>query len=64
MEKISSFTVDHILLQPGVYVSRKDRVGKETVTTFDLRFTSPNQEPNRRNFDSMVRNGQVPDANM
>lgn len=45
MEKISSFTVDHILLQPGVYVSRKDRVGKETVTTFDLRFTSPNQEP-------------------
>ena len=45
MEKISSFTVDHILLQPGVYVSRKDQVGKETVTTFDLRFISPNEEP-------------------
>ena len=45
MEKITSFTVDHIKLQPGVYVSRKDQVGAETVTTFDLRFTSPNEEP-------------------
>ena len=45
MEKIASFTVDHIRLQPGVYVSRKDRVGAEVVTTFDLRFTSPNEEP-------------------
>ena len=45
MEKITSFTVDHIRLQPGLYVSRKDRVGKETVTTFDLRVTSPNDEP-------------------
>ncbi len=45
MEKITSFTVDHIRLQPGLYVSRKDRVGQETVTTFDLRLTSPNQEP-------------------
>ena len=45
MEKITSFTIDHIRLQPGVYVSRKDRVGAETVTTFDLRFTSPNEEP-------------------
>ena len=45
MEKISSFTVDHIRLQPGLYVSRKDRVGAETVTTFDLRLTSPNEEP-------------------
>ena len=45
MEKIASFTIDHIKLQPGVYVSRKDRVGKETVTTFDLRVTSPNDEP-------------------
>ena len=45
MEKITSFTIDHIKLQPGVYVSRKDRVGAETVTTFDLRFTSPNEEP-------------------
>ena len=45
MEKITSFTIDHIKLQPGVYVSRKDRVGIETVTTFDLRLTSPNEEP-------------------
>lgn len=45
MEKITSFTIDHNLLQPGLYVSRKDRVGSETVTTFDLRITSPNEEP-------------------
>ena len=45
MEKITSFTIDHIKLQPGLYVSRKDQVGSETVTTFDLRFTSPNEEP-------------------
>lgn len=45
MEKITSFTIDHIRLQPGVYVSRKDRIGRETVTTFDLRLTSPNDEP-------------------
>lgn len=45
MEKIASFTIDHLLLQPGVYVSRLDRIGKEAVTTFDLRMTSPNEEP-------------------
>ena len=45
MEKITSFTIDHILLQPGLYVSRKDQIGNETVTTFDLRVTSPNDEP-------------------
>ncbi len=45
MEKIASFTIDHIKLQPGVYVSRKDHVGAETLTTFDLRMTSPNEEP-------------------
>ena len=45
MEKITSFTIDHIKLQPGLYVSRKDQVGAETVTTFDLRLTSPNEEP-------------------
>lgn len=45
MEKIASFTIDHIKLQPGIYVSRKDRVGAETITTFDLRMTSPNEEP-------------------
>ena len=45
MEKITSFTIDHIKLQPGVYVSRVDKIGAETVTTFDLRMTSPNEEP-------------------
>ena len=45
MEKITSFTIDHNKLQPGVYVSRKDRVGDGTITTFDLRMTSPNEEP-------------------
>ena len=45
MEKITSFTIDHIKLQPGLYVSRKDKIGAETVTTFDLRLTSPNKEP-------------------
>lgn len=45
MEKIASFTVDHIRLKPGVYVSRKDHIGRETVTTFDIRMTSPNDEP-------------------
>ena len=45
MEKIASFTIDHIKLQPGLYVSRKDFIGAETVTTFDLRITSPNEEP-------------------
>lgn len=45
MEKIASFTIDHIKLQPGIYVSRKDPIGQETVTTFDIRMTSPNEEP-------------------
>ncbi len=45
MEKIASFTIDHMKLQPGVYVSRKDKVGGGVVTTFDLRMTSPNEEP-------------------
>ena len=45
MEKIASFTVNHLTLEPGLYVSRKDRMGAETVTTFDLRMTAPNREP-------------------
>jgi S-ribosylhomocysteine lyase len=45
MEKIASFTVNHLDLMPGVYVSRKDNVGAETITTFDLRMTAPNREP-------------------
>ena len=51
MEKIASFTIDHIKLQPGVYVSRKDKVGGSTVTTFDLRMTSPNEEPVMNTLD-------------
>ena len=45
MEIIASFTIDHIKLKPGVYVSRKDVVGDQIITTFDLRMTSPNDEP-------------------
>lgn len=45
MEKITSFTIDHLRLQPGLYVSRMDKIGAETVTTFDLRLTRPNDEP-------------------
>lgn len=45
MEKIPSFTVNHLVLKPGIYVSRKDHLGAETVTTFDIRLTSPNLEP-------------------
>lgn len=45
MEKITSFTIDHLRLLPGVYVSRKDKVGDQTVTTFDIRMTRPNCEP-------------------
>lgn len=45
MEKIKSFTIDHLKLQSGVYVSRKDYVGDNTITTFDIRMTSPNEEP-------------------
>ncbi len=45
MEKIASFTVNHLDLLPGIYVSRKDSVGNECITTFDLRMTAPNREP-------------------
>lgn len=45
MEKITSFTIDHIKLIPGVYVSRKDPVGSSIITTFDIRMTKPNGEP-------------------
>ena len=45
MEKITSFTIDHLKLLPCFYVSRKDRVGEQTVTTFDIRMTRPNYEP-------------------
>ena len=45
METIASFTVDHLRLLPGVYVSRKDCIGQDIVTTFDIRMTRPNFEP-------------------
>lgn len=45
MKPIASFTINHLTLLPGVYVSRKDAVGDSVVTTFDLRVTRPNVEP-------------------
>jgi S-ribosylhomocysteine lyase len=45
MEKIPSFTIDHNRLLRGIYVSRKDSVGNDTVTTFDIRMKEPNREP-------------------
>lgn len=45
MEKIASFTIDHTRLLPGIYVSRKDNVNGNVLTTFDLRMTRPNFEP-------------------
>ena len=45
MEKITSFTIDHLKLLPGVYVSRTDHAGDAIITTFDLRMTRPHFEP-------------------
>ncbi len=45
MKKIASFTVNHIDLLPGIYVSRIDTVGEYTITTYDLRMKRPNLEP-------------------
>lgn len=45
MKKIPSFTIDHIRLKRGVYVSRQDEAGGETITTFDVRMKEPNREP-------------------
>ena len=45
MEKIKSFTVDHLVLEPGIYESRRDSVGNSEVITYDLRVTKPNAEP-------------------
>lgn len=52
MKQIESFTVDHLRLLPGIYVSRKDRLGEETITTFDLRITRPN-------YESVMNTGEV-----
>ncbi len=45
MKQIASFTIDHMRLLPGIYVSRKDKIGSEIITTFDIRMTRPNFEP-------------------
>lgn len=45
MNKIESFQINHLILEPGLYVSRRDQKGDVTVTTFDLRITAPNREP-------------------
>ena len=45
MEKITSFTINHLKLLPGIYVSRKDQAGDSVITTFDIRMTRPNYEP-------------------
>ena len=45
MKKITSFTINHLDLEPGGYVSRKDMYGNAVITTFDLRMTAPNREP-------------------
>ena len=45
MERIASFTINHLNLMPGLYVSRRDAKGDCVTTTFDLRITAPNREP-------------------
>lgn len=45
MDKIPSFTINHEKLLPGIYVSRKDNLGNEVITTFDIRMKAPNREP-------------------
>ncbi len=52
MKQIASFTIDHMKLLRGVYVSRKDKIGSETITTFDIRMTRPN-------FDPVMLTGEV-----
>lgn len=52
MKPIASFTIDHMKLLPGVYVSRKDKLGKEIITTFDIRITRPN-------FEAVMLTGEI-----
>ena len=52
MKKIASFTVDHLRLVPGVYVSRIDQAGGNPITTFDLRMTSPNDRSEEPRLNS------------
>ena len=51
MEKITSFTINHLVLEPGIYVSRVDNYGGSSITTFDLRMTAPNKEPVMNNAE-------------
>ncbi len=56
MKQIASFTIDHNKLLPGVYVSRKDRLGSEIITTFDLRMTRPNKWSKRyKGYENVKR---------
>ena len=68
MEKITSFTIDHIKLQPGVYVSRKDPVGNSVITTFDIRMITRGSieeqvvklgARKREMFDQMITAGEA-----
>ena len=45
MKTIPSFTIDHLRLKRGIYVSRRDVAGGEVITTFDIRMKEPNREP-------------------
>ncbi len=45
MERIASFTINHLNLFAGLYVSRRDKRGDTVITTFDMRITAPNREP-------------------
>ena len=45
MNKIPSFTIDHLRLKRGIFVSRQDQVAGEVITTFDVRMKEPNNEP-------------------
>ena len=51
MEKITSFTINHLVLEPGIYVSRVGNYGGSSITTFDLRMTAPNKEPVMNNAE-------------
>lgn len=51
MEKITSFTINHLVLEPGIYVSRVDNYGGSSITTFDLRMIAPNKEPVMNNAE-------------
>ena len=45
MELIQSFSVDHMAIVPGIFISREDRIGKNVITTYDIRLKRPNREP-------------------